>query len=230
MMSLSSRQRGSTGRGSRRSRCAHRPGLERLEGRLLLTGPPFSVGGDPIVHPEDFRVTTFASGLNYPHGMQPLSDGSLLVAVNNPNNGGNNFFDTTGEILRFTDTNHNGVADKSAGSVLYDGLPGEVTALRQAGHFIIATSAQSGSERISFLRRGKTVADPLTLVGSINFSFSNPIWDHTTFALAVRPTPGQPGNVDVFFNIGSEFNGVVIGGNGQVVLDPNGIPTFQPTV
>ena len=85
--------------------------------------------------------------------MQTLSDGSLLVAVNNPNNGGANFFDTTGELLRFTDKNHDGVAD-NAGTVLFNGLPGEVTAVRQAGHFILATSSQAGSERISFLRQG----------------------------------------------------------------------------
>src|SRR3954451_21874417 len=118
---------------SLRARRIRRPGLEPLEARQLLTGsPPFVVGGDPIVHPTDFRVTTFASGLNYPHGMMTLSDGSLLVAVNNPNNGGVNFFDTTAELLRFTDTNHDGVADNPAGSVLYNGLPGEVTAVKQA--------------------------------------------------------------------------------------------------
>ena len=231
MMSSRSGQRGLARQGTPRARRIRRPGLEPLEARQLLTGsPPFAVGGDPIVNPADFRVTTFASGLNYPHGMMTLSDGSLLVAVNNPNNGGVNFFDTTGELLRFTDTNHDGVADNPAGSVLYNGLPGEVTAVKQAGHYIVATSSQAGSERISFLHRGPTPADPLTLVGSINFSFPNPAWDHTTFALAVRPTPGQPGNFDVFFNIGSEFNGVVIGDDGQVVLDQNGIPTFQPTV
>jgi glucose/arabinose dehydrogenase len=231
MMSSRSSQRGLAREGTPRARRIGRPGVEPLEARQLLTGsPPFAVGGDPIVHPTDFRVTTFASGLNYPHGMMTLSDGSLLVAVNNPNNGGVNFFDTTGELLRFTDANHDGVADNPAGSVLYNGLPGEVTAVKQAGHYIVATSSQAGSERISFLHRGLTPADPLTLVGSINFSFPNPAWDHTTFALAVRPTPGQPGNFDVFFNIGSEFNGVVIGDDGQVVLDQNGIPTFQPTV
>ncbi len=124
-----------------------RPDLERLEVRQLLSGsPPFAVGGDPIVNPANFRVTTFASGLNYPHGMTTLSGGSLLVAVNNPNNGGANFFDTTGELLRFTDANHDGVADNPAGSVMYNGLPGEVTAVKQAGSFILATSSQAGSE------------------------------------------------------------------------------------
>jgi len=37
--------------------------------------PAFCRWGDPSVNPADFRVTTFASGLNYPHGMMTLSDG-----------------------------------------------------------------------------------------------------------------------------------------------------------
>src|SRR5262245_20473588 len=126
MMYSRSGQRGLESQGTRRARRIRRPGLEPLEARQLLTGsPPFAVGGDPIVNLTDFRVTTFASGLNYPHGMMTLSDGSLIVAVNNPNNGGVIFFDTTGELLRFIDTNQDGVADNPAGSVLYNGLPGQ---------------------------------------------------------------------------------------------------------
>jgi hypothetical protein len=98
------------------------------------------------------------------------------------------------------------------------------------GHFIAVTSSPAGGEMITFLRRGSTPAAPLTLVGSINFNFNDLGWEHTTFALATRPTPGQPGNYDLFFNIGSQFNGVVIGSNGQVTLDANGNPTPQPTL
>ena len=43
---------------------------------MLKKGDAAPTGVDPA----DFRVTTFASGLNYPYGMQQLSDGSLLVA------------------------------------------------------------------------------------------------------------------------------------------------------
>jgi hypothetical protein len=198
-----------------------------LEDRTLLSGG-LPVGGDPIVNPADFRITTFASGLNYPHGMTTLSDGSLLVAVNNPVPGDTSFFNSTGVLLRFTDANGDGVAD-GPGKVLFKGLPGEVTALHQAGEFILATSSISGSERISVLRTGATPSTPLTLMGSINFAFPNPAWDHTTFASVVRPTPGDPGAYDVIFNIGSEFNGVVIGNDGNVVLDANGNPILEPT-
>src|SRR5262245_37387054 len=164
--------------------------IEPLEGRTLLTSPPFSVGGDPIVNPADFRVTTFASGLNYPHGMTTLSDGSLLVAVNNPAPGDTSFFGTTGQLLRLTDTNGDGVAEGPM-QVLFNNLPGEVTALHQAGEFILATSSKAGSERITVLRSGADPSAPLTLVGSINFAFPAD-WEHTTFASVVRPTPGQP--------------------------------------
>src|SRR5262245_54128980 len=179
--------------------------IEPLEGRTLLTSPPFSVGGDPSVRPADFRVTTFASGLNYPHGMIPLADGSLLVAVSSPVSGSASYFNSTGQLLRLVDADGNGVAD-GPGTVLFDGLPSTLTALHQAGPYILATSSGTGVERITFLHTGATPASPLTLAGSLNFTFP-PDWDHTTYALAVRPTPGQPGAYDVFFNVGSQLNG-----------------------
>ena len=215
------------------SRARHRtlrtgpPLVESLEPRCLLTAPPFAVGGDPIVNPADFQVTTFASGLNYPHGMQSLADGSLLVAVSNPVAGSSSFFDSTGELLRFTDSDGNGVADGPP-QVLYNGLPGAISAVSQAGRYILATSTIVGQEQISVLLAGATPADPPTLVGSIDFTFPTG-WEHTSYALATRPTPGQPGNYDVFFNIGSQFNGVEWDSQGNVILDSNGHAIPTPT-
>jgi hypothetical protein len=202
--------------------------LERLEDRRLLTGggAPFTVTG-PGVNPSDFRITTFASGLNYPDAMLTLSDGSLLVGVSNLV-GSSTYASSGGELLRFTDTTGTGIADNPAGEVMYNGLPGELTGLSPAGEFILATSAQSGGERISVLRTGASPGDPLTLVGSIDFSFASGWW-HTTFANAVWPIPGQSGAYEVFFNIGSENNGVARDGNGNVILDANGNPTYQLT-
>src|SRR5882724_13147554 len=67
---------------------------------------PFTVQG-PGVNPNDFRITTFASGLDFPLGMARLADGSLLVGVSQ----GANFFNSTGKLVRFTDTNQDGIAD-----------------------------------------------------------------------------------------------------------------------
>src|SRR5436189_256744 len=75
---------------------------------------PFTVQG-PGVNPSDFRVTAFASGLSYPLGMLELSDGSILVTMDqNPS-----FFSGSlpGKLIRFTDTDGNGIAD-DAGTVL----------------------------------------------------------------------------------------------------------------
>ena len=124
----------------------------------MLSGPPFAVGGDPSVNPADFRVTTFASGLNYPKAMTTLSDGSLLVAVNNPTAGATSFYQSTGELLRFVHANGDGVAD-GPGQVLDNNLPGQITAIHQAGEFLVATSAESGSEGLYILREG---SDPGT--------------------------------------------------------------------
>ena len=134
------------GTGSRRR--SRRLVLEPLESRTLLTGdPPFSVGGDPIVNPADFRVTTFASGLNYPHGMMTLSDGSLLVAVNNPDQAGRS--STPPASCSASPTPTATASPTAPGRSCINGLPGEVTAVHQAGEFILATSSEAGSERIS---------------------------------------------------------------------------------
>src|SRR5579862_3624084 len=110
--------------------------------------PPAIVPGHGI-NPSDFRVTTFATGLHFPLSMQKLSDGSLLVGTSNPTGG--SFFNSVGELVRLVDADGDGVAD-GPGTVLYTGLPGEVSSMRVAGSLVLVTSAQTGSERISVLR------------------------------------------------------------------------------
>jgi glucose/arabinose dehydrogenase len=166
---------------------------------------PFAIGGDPSVHPSDFRITTFATGLNYPHSMQQLPDGSILVSTSDPVPGGN-YYASTGTLLRFVDANGDGVAD-GPGEVMYSGLPGTLTAMRVAGDLVFVTSSQQGSESIWVLRMGAALSNPYTLVGSLNFAFPNSSWEHTTFASVARPTPGVgPGTYDLFFNVGAEYN------------------------
>jgi glucose/arabinose dehydrogenase len=157
------------------------------------------------VHPADFRITTFATGLNYPHSMAQLPDGSILVSTSDPVPGGN-YYASTGTLLRSVDPRGDGVAG-GPGQVLYSGLPGTLTALQTAGDLVFVTSSQTSSESIWVLRMGAAPSDPYSLVGSINFAFPTPSWEHTTFALVVRPTPGvSSGEYDLFFNVGSEYN------------------------
>src|SRR5687768_7207446 len=92
------------------------------------TAAPFTVQG-PGVNSNDFRITTFAGGLDFPLGMAKLSDGSLLVAISQ----GANFFNSTGRLVRFVDSNQDGIAD-GPGAVLYSNLPGSQSALRVGGN------------------------------------------------------------------------------------------------
>src|SRR5438105_1540960 len=149
---------------------------ELLEDRCLLDGSPFAIGGDLRVHPEDFRITVFAQGLNYPYSMQQLADGSLLVGISRPR--GSSYFNSVGALLRLVDADGDGSAD-GPGTILYDGLPGSISSVRQAGSLFFVTSVQSGTE-ISVLRAGATPAAPLSYVGSIRFRFPGS-WEHVSF-------------------------------------------------
>ena len=163
--------------------------------------PPL-IGGDPMVNPADFRVTTFASGLDFPASMQQLDDGSILVGSSVPNPGGD-FFNSTGQLLRLVDSTGDGIADSQ--QVLASGLPGGITSVRQSGNLVFVSSGGSASPVISVLRKGATAAAPYTPLGSINFNFPSG-WEHTSYALAVRPTPGTAGSTDLLFNVGSQTN------------------------
>src|SRR5262245_2007416 len=164
----------------------------------------FTVGGDPRVYPNDFRITTFASGLNYPNGLARLSDGSILVATSNPNGSGT-FFASSGALLRFTDTNGDGAAD-GPGQVMYSDPVGVWVALKVAGPFVFVTSAQQNSERITILRMNNGPASPYARVGTLNFAFPAN-WEHRSYALAARPAPGGPANTyELYFNVGSTAN------------------------
>jgi glucose/arabinose dehydrogenase len=197
------RYRGSGFRRSKKGATARRRlSFEFLEDRYLLNGVPLAIGGDLRVHAEDFRITVFATGLNYPYSMQQLADGSLLVGISRPNGG--NFFNSVGELLRLVDEDGDGVAD-GPGTILYTGLPGAVTSVRQAGSLFFVTSVPTGGEAISVLRAGATPADPLSFVGSIQFAFP-PVWEHVSYASTVRENADQPGDFDLFFNVGSREN------------------------
>jgi hypothetical protein len=111
----------------------------------LPAAAQFTIGGDPRVNPSDFRITTFASGSNFPNGLARLSDGSILVATSNPSG---SFFNSTGTLLRFTDTNGDGIADGS-GQVMYSDPVGVLVALKAVGNLVFFTSAKTGFERIA---------------------------------------------------------------------------------
>ena len=172
--------------------------LVAIVGRVN-SAAPFAVQG-PGVNPSDFRVTIFAKNLNFPLGMVELEDRSLLVAVSQ----GSSFGSSTGQLLRLTDTNRDGIAD-GAGKVLFTGLTGGQTSLRKYGDLIFVTGQGSGKP-ISVLRAGATPDAALTLVGQIKINYPQGGWYHPHSALGIRATPGAPGSCDLFFQLGSDQN------------------------
>jgi glucose/arabinose dehydrogenase len=164
----------------------------------------FTIGGDPRVNPNDFRITTFATGLNFPNGLARLSDGSILVATSNPNGNGAFWF-SSGELLRFTDTDNNGIAD-GPGQLMYSDPVGVWTGLAVAGNMVFIMSAKDTANRIIVLKMNNGPASPYTFVGTLNFTFPG-IWEHTAYAMTTRPAPGAPaGTWELYFNIGSSAN------------------------
>ena len=199
-----------------------------LEDRTLLNGSPFAVGGDPSVNPADFRVTTFASGLNYPKGLMTLADGSIVVSGDNSVPGHTSFYNSTGELLRFTDTNADGIAD-GAGQVLYNenGLPGQITAIHQAGEFILGTSAQSGQRRDLCPPDGFSTGRPAHAGREPQAHVSHPVGTHD-IRLGRPPMPGQPGDFDVIFNVVCFTTGSSSAATGTSCSTPTGTRRSSP--
>jgi len=159
---------------------------------------PFTLQG-PGVNTNDFRVTTFAANLSYPLGMARLTDGSLLVAVNQ----GPDFFSAPGRIIRLVDVDEDGVADGPP-AVLYSTLPAGQTSLRRGGNLLFVTGQGSGKP-IIVLRLGATPGAALSLAGAIDVNY--PVsWYHPHSALFVRDVPGTTNVFELFFQLGSEHN------------------------
>jgi glucose/arabinose dehydrogenase len=155
------------------------------------------------------RLTAFATGLNYPTAMQeygPAGNSGILVGTTM----GGPFYSSssTGQLLLLKDTNHDGVADQTFDLTPAGGLPGSITAVQQAGNLVFVTSSVgTASPVINVLRDGATPTSPLISVGAITLNFPSG-WEHESYALAARPTPGQAGKFDLLFNVGAQFNDV----------------------
>ena len=148
----------------------------------------------PVVNPSLFNVSTFATGVGFAYSMQNLSDGSLAV-LSSPGFG-------AGSILRFTDTNHDGVADGPP-TVLYSNGTGPFTGLTKVGNYY--AMGNLGDHTITLLKPGANPGDPWTAAGSFNFNYGAN-WEHNTVGITARATPGSPGSYDLVFNVGSQFN------------------------
>lgn len=176
---------------------------------------PFTLQGTGV-NAGDFRVTIFASGLDFPLGMARLEDDSLLVTVQQ----GANYFTAPGQLIRLTDTNRDGVAD-APGTVLYTGLPSTLTAVRVAGSLVLVTGQ---AKPIFVMRAGATTASPLTLIGQIGIAYP-PNRGHPHSALGLRKTPGFTNRYDLLFQLGAEHNFAV--STNLLALTNSNIPGAQ---
>ena len=165
-----------------------------IEGQSAV---PFVLQG-PGVNPAHFRVTEFATGLNYPIGMAQLPDGSILVTSTD----GPGFFSSNARLVRLVDAGQDGVADEPP-VVLFNGLNGGITSVRIAGTLVFVTGQ---SKPIFVLRMGATPAEPFSEIGRLNITYPAGGWMHPHSALMVRPTPGQTRSYDLIFQIGSKAN------------------------
>lgn len=185
-----------------------------------LYAGPINVGGSPLVNPADFRITTFASGLSYPTSMAQLGDGSILVGVTEPTGGfGTVGYDAlatgAGRLLRFTDSNHDGIAD-GPGTVVAT-LDAAVLSVRTAGGLVVAATAGDGSDpsskalNIVIFQPGALPTDTYTNLGSLDFQLDAGALPGN-IAIAVRPAPGQAGSYELFFAIpAGSHEGTAIG-------------------
>jgi hypothetical protein len=158
-------------------------------------------GNDPRIAASSLDINVFASGLNFPMGMVVLPDRSLLVATSVPDGG--SFFQSSGELIRLTDSDGDGHAD-DAGTPLASGLPGALVALQRIDDLVLVTSSESGQESITILRRGEHWRDPLVVAATLDLTFSNAL--HQSYGLVVRRNPDESKSYDVVFNIGAHGN------------------------
>ncbi|MFN7935796.1 MAG: hypothetical protein U0R19_20875 [Bryobacteraceae bacterium] len=176
------------------------------------------------VDPGLFRVTTFASGLPLANSVAMAADGSLYV------NSSPGY--VSGQILHFTDSNLDGVAD-GPGTIVYQSGGGPFTQLREAGKYYAV--GEFGAKSITLLEPGATPSDGMTSVGALQFSYPAD-WYHPSIGMAVRPTPGSPGSYDLVFNIGASTNAthsssrVTVSGLGLAPVDLEGEALYMVTI
>jgi glucose/arabinose dehydrogenase len=157
----------------------------------------FDLVPGPRVNPDDFEITTFAEGLNYPVGMELLEDGSMLVAVAN---GASFFSSTSGRLLRLVDADDDGVAEiqQELGSLSIGGP----TAVKRVGDLLFLTGQ---GKPIIIVRLGPAPDYELRQIGRLSISGSGS-WLHPNSALVARRAPGSQDMIELYFPLGSKVN------------------------
>lgn len=186
-----------------------------------------SLGIDPAFE-NRFRITEFATGLDFPNGIVQLNDGSMVVGTTIvPSDTNEGFFDARGrgQLVRLQDTSGDGIADTR--TILYDGtiagnsLPGGISAIRAINDYLFVTTVGTNRDRISvFQQRTDLNAKELAFKGYLDFSFPADTYQSTS-ALAIRQTGAQ--QFDLFFNLGANVNNQASAPGAISISGKNGI-------
>ncbi len=160
-----------------------------------------------------FNVTTFATGLQFPTDITPVSSGGVLLSTS-PNYGsspGQMTYYSPGGVAGSTVFNSpiNGLSTGSVslGSDLVVGTYGGIT---------------GSGNTLSILQPGATPNSPLTTVASLQMTYPSSTWYHSTIGMASEPTPGAPGSYNLVLNVGSEFDNVPTPSTDTVALSGTG--------
>lgn len=167
-----------------------------------------------------FDVTTFASGLEFPAGVQTLSNGSIVVETS-PNYGS-----TPGQLVSYSPIGAGG------GVVYTSSTNGLMTGSAVVGNYyaVGADTSELGpgmGSTIQLLQPGATANAPATLVATLQLSYPTP-WEHPSVGLAAEPTPGVPGSYNLVINVGAQYDNVATPATSTVTLSGTGfssIPT-----
>jgi hypothetical protein len=160
-----------------------------------------------------FNVTTFATGLQYPTDITPLSAGGVLLSTS-PNYGS-----SPGQMIYYSPS---GVAGSTVFNSPMNGLlTGSVTL---GSDQVVGTyGGLTGSgNTLSIVQPGATPNSPLTTVASLQMTYPSSSWYHSTIGMASEPTPGVPGSYNLVLNVGSEFDNVATPATDTVALTGTG--------
>jgi hypothetical protein len=174
-----------------------------------------------VVNPSLFDLSTFASGLAFPAGVQPLSNGSVLVETS-PNYGY-----TPAQLLSFTPTGGGG------GTVYTAANLGLMTGSAQVGNYYAVGNDSSeigpgGDHSITLLQTGATPGAPSTVVATLHLNYPTP-WEHPSVGLAAEATPGVPGSYNLIVNVGSQYDNTATPAGSQVTLTGTGFSSIPTT-
>ena len=193
--------------------------------KLLLVFPLVSVAfGGGILNPNSvdpslFNVSTFAAGLANPTDITALASGAALLSTSP------GFGASPGQLLYYT---ANGTPGPSVYTSSFNGSPqnGLLIGTAPLGNDLaVGTLTGAGLNTINILQPGATPSSPMSVVASLQMTYSPVNWEHDIIGMATRPTPGVPGSFDLILNVGAEGDNTPTPPGDTVALTGTGFST-----